>query len=182
MTIRRASAVAAATLLAVAGTACGPTPSAIPSALSSAEATDGSAASLCAGAEVRGPDGSRVDLTGTWRGFLSGLLFVTQTGSCVGIEGLSNHPDEPLGSEWRSIFTGDLNGEFTVVGRWMWTRWVANPVVTTGDTVALTMQVDFDDQNQPVIQIAPLDVCLCVEGDRVVLTLERISSSTAYPD
>ena len=30
-------------------------------------------------------------ITGTWQGFRSGLLFVTQTQSCVAIEGLSNH-------------------------------------------------------------------------------------------
>ena len=55
--------------------------------------------------------------------------------------------------------------------------------VTTGDTCAITMPIDFDDQNQPVIQIAPLDVgCADPSAPRRVMTLERISSSTAYPD
>jgi hypothetical protein len=130
-----------------------------------------------------GPDGTRVDLTGTWRGFSSGLLFVTQTGSCVSIEGLSNFPDEPLGTQWRSVFVGDLTSDFTVFGRWTWTSWLAEPIVTPGDTHVITMPVDFDEQNQPVIQISPGDTG---KGDpslpRFVETLERISSSTAYPD
>jgi hypothetical protein len=181
--MRRVIAVAAPALIVVVATACGPTPTGLPSASSSAETSDGSAAALCPGITLEGPDGTRVDLTGTWRGFSSGLLFVTQTGSCVSIEGLSNFPDEPLGTQWRSVFVGDVTGEFTVVGRWTWISWVLSPVVTTGTTFAITMPIDFDDQNQPIIQIAPLDVSAADPAEpRRLESLERISTSTAYPD
>jgi hypothetical protein len=131
---------------------------------------------------VQGPDGSIVDLTGMWRGFGSGLLFVTQTGNCLTIEGLSNFPDEPLGTQWRSVFVGDLTGEFTVVGRWTWTRGIAS-YTGTGENWAITMPIDFDEQNQPVLQIAPLDVGFADPAEpRRLESLERISTSTAYPD
>jgi hypothetical protein len=182
--MRRVIAVGAAALIVVVATACGPTPTALPSASSSAEAAEGPAANLCPGVSLRGPDGSGVDLTGTWQGMASGLLFVTQTQSCVAIEGLSNFPDEPLGTQWRSVFVGDLTDEFTVVGRWTWTSFVpVAPAVTTGDTWALTMPIDFDDQNQPVIQIAPTDVGYPDPREpRVFHTLVRISPSIGYPD
>jgi len=180
--MRRVLAIAAAAFIAVVAAACGPTATALPSVHSSAEATEGPAANLCPAVTLRGPDGSRVDLTGTWQGFASGLLFVTQTESCVAIEGVSNFPDEPLGTQWRSVFVGDLTGEFTVVGRWTWTYSVLAQI-TTGDTWAITMPIDFDDQDQPVIQIATTDVAFPDPREpRVFQTLVRISPSIAYPD
>ena len=132
---------------------------------------------------MAGPDGIRVDLTGTWRGFSSGLLFVTQTGTCVAIEGLSNYPDDPLGTQWRSVFVGDLTSQFTVVGRWTWTRQFAGIPATTGDTFELTMPITFDDQDQPVIQIQRLDVGAADPADPGPMeSLERISPSTEYPE
>ncbi len=108
---------------------------------------------------------------------------MTQTESCVAIEGLSNFPDEPLGTEWRSVFTGDLTGELTIVGRWTWTLGPPVPSVTTGDTLAITLPINFDDQSQPVIQIAPKDVGFSDPAEpRTFHTLVRISSTTAYPD
>jgi hypothetical protein len=81
------------------------------------------------------------------------------------------------------VFTGDLTDEFTIVGRWTWTRWLLWDAVTTGDTFAITMPIDFDDQNQPVIQIAPKDMGYSEPSEpRNFHTLERISTSTAYPD
>ena len=62
----------------------------------------------------------------------------------------------------------------------MWTRFV-NPEITTGETWAITMPIDFDDQDQPVIQM-PIDVGLGDPASPTPYTLERISSSTAYPD
>jgi hypothetical protein len=183
--MRRVIAVSAAALIAAVTAACGPTATPLPSALSSAAASDGAAGAVCPEVRERGPDGSIVDLTGTWRGFDSGLLFVTQTLSCVAIEGLSNYPNEPLGTSWRSVFTGDLTSEFTVVGRWTWTRQVFVARAATGETFALTMPIDFDDQNQPVIQIALQDVGYTNSSDPDLgpaETLERISLSTAYPD
>jgi hypothetical protein len=180
--MRRIAAVAAAALISVVAAACGPTTSALPSARSSSEATQESAAILCPEVVLRGPDGSRIDLTGTWQGFRNGLLFVTQRQSCVAIEGLSRFPDEPLGSEWRSVFVGDLTHEFTVVGRWQWARGNGFEV-NTGDAFVITMPIDFDDQDQPVIQIAPLDVSFAdPAAPRQVITLERISSSIEHPD
>ena len=45
------------------------------------------------------------------------------------------------------------------------------------------MLIDFDNQNQPVIQIVRLDVGAADPADPgPVLTMERISASTAYPD
>lgn len=108
---------------------------------------------------------------------------MTQTESCVAIEGLSNYPDEPLGTQWRSVFIGDLTNEFIVVGRWTWTRQVSGMPATTGDNFALTMPIAFDDQYEPVIQIVRLDVGAADPADPgPVHSLERISSSTAHPD
>ena len=100
----------------------------------------------------------------------------------MAIEGLSRVPGEPLGSDWRSVFVGDLTNEFTVVGRWQWARGNGFEV-NTGDAFAITMPIDFDDQSQPVIQIAPLDVSFAdPAAPRQVITLERISSSIEFPD
>jgi len=98
---------------------------------------------VCVGVDLRGPDGTTVNLTGTWEG-LSNLWFVTQSGSCVTIEGLSRYGGESIGESHRFVFSGDLRPDFSVIGRWTWT-WVVDlpgrPL--HGATTDLVLQVGF---------------------------------------
>ena len=66
------------------------------------------------------PQGSRVDLTGTWTGG-STLFYVRQVGQCVWWIGLSNWPGQSPGAFFSSTFAGRLGVEgpdYVVRGEW----------------------------------------------------------------
>lgn len=156
-------------------------PTTSPSPSPSPTANTGSGLGACEGAELRGPDGVRVNLTGTWQGEQSsGLWLVTQSGACVTMEGLSTGPNEPLGHLYRAVFSGDLGPDFTIAGRWMWT-WYFPPARNpddprTGQTHPLTLRVTFDAENQPLIQLSDL------YSFQFGVTLQRIDPSTQFPN
>lgn len=143
---------------------------------SAAVSTDGSA-TACGGAELVGP-GGRVDLTGTWEGS-STVWFVTQSGSCVTIEGLSRFADQRDGDQYRFVFSGDLSPDFTIRGRWMWT-WACNGPAcqVQGRTKDVELQVGFAADGEASIEV-PSDAM----GMEAIFTvvLERTSQGTKFP-
>lgn len=172
--MRPASRLAAAALAAmVAG--CAPTPS--PSSTSTASAPPGLGAS-CSGVDLRGPNGAPVDLTGKWEGS-STLWFVTQAGSCVTIEGLSQYANQRDGETHRVVFSGDLRPDFSIPGRWTWT-WACNgpacPV--QGRTRDVELHVGFAAGGEATIEVPSR----ALDYDTTfTVTLERIGQSTEFP-
>ncbi|MEK6191440.1 MAG: hypothetical protein AABM41_03835 [Chloroflexota bacterium] len=79
------------------------------------------AASLdCEEPNLLSPQGSRVDLTGTWTGG-STLFYVRQVGQCVWWIGLSNWPGQSPGDFFSNTFAGRLGVEgpdYVVRGEW----------------------------------------------------------------
>ncbi len=168
--------LAAASLVALlAGCASSPTPTT--SSAAPSPAADG-VASACGGAELIGPDGRRVDLTGTWEG-LTSLWFVTQSGNCVTIEGLSRFAGERNGESYRFVFSGDLRADFTLVGRWTWT-WACNgpACFSRGETKDVDLGVGFAADGEPTIEVPSTVVN---REDRFTVMLERTSPTTEYP-
>lgn len=94
------------------------------------------------------------------------------------MEGLSTRPDQPLGQEYRAVFSGELRSDFTIAGLWMWTWYFPAPVPDdprTGQSHPLTLRVTFDSENQPVIQLSD------VYSFQFGVTLERTGLSTEFP-
>jgi hypothetical protein len=152
-----------------------PSPSAEPSP------TIGGGSFRCEAVELRGPNGARIDLTGTWQGAET-LWLVTQSGSCVVIEGLSRLGGQRNGEEHRFVFTGDLRSDFSIVGRWTWTWACTGPECPTrGETTNIELQVGFDNDGQPAIDV-PWAVVFGGLEPTFSVTLERVSLSTELPD
>jgi hypothetical protein len=157
----------------IAGCALNPTPS-----LAEPSLADGGSASGCGGAELLGPDGERVDLTGTWEG-VSSLWFVTQSGSCVTIEGLSRIADQRLGEDYRFVFTGELRPDFSIVGRRTWTWACSGPECPTrGGTRDVALRVGFADDGGAILEVP--SAAVDYETDFTV-TLERLGPDTDFP-
>lgn len=138
----------------------------------------GGLASACTSADLRAPDGTRVNLTGTWEG-LEALWFVTQSGSCVTIEGLSLIGGERIGESHRFVISGDLRSDFSIAGRWTWT-WACNGPVcqVRGETMDVVLTVGFAPDGDPTIGV-PSQVIN--REDRFTVSLERTSLSTEFP-
>lgn len=135
---------------------------------------------LCQALELRGPNGARVDLTGTWHG-AEALWLVTQSGSCVVIEGFSQITGQRNGEEYRFVFTGDVRSDFSIVGRWTWTWACSGPACARqGETKTAELRVGFDSEGQPTID-APWQA-LAPGEPAYLVTLERTSLSTELPD
>jgi len=74
----------------------------------------------CGEPNLLSPQGTRVDLTGTWAGG-STLFYVRQVGQCVWWLGLSNWPGQSPGAFFSSTFAGRLGVEgpdYVVRGEW----------------------------------------------------------------
>ena len=74
----------------------------------------------CAEPNVLSPQGTRVDLTGTWSGG-STLFYVRQVGECVWWIGLSDWPGQSPGDFFSNTFAGRLGVEgstFVLRGQW----------------------------------------------------------------
>ncbi|MGH2489731.1 MAG: hypothetical protein ACRDFR_08975 [Candidatus Limnocylindria bacterium] len=108
------------------------------------------------------------------------LWFVTQSGSCVTIEGLSRFAGYRLGEQHRFVFSGDLRSDFSISGRWMWTWACSGPECPTqGRTTNLVLQVRVSAAGEPTIEVpsGAFDMETVFTG-----ALERISSSTEFPE
>jgi hypothetical protein len=75
-------------------------------------------AAACEPIDLHAPDGTRVDLTGTWRGG-PGVHFVRQDGDCVWWVSMSTTPGQERGAEVLVLFRGKLAPDFTLNGEWM---------------------------------------------------------------
>jgi hypothetical protein len=105
---------------------------------------------------------------------------VTQSGSCVTIEGLSRIGGQRDGEEYRFVFTGDLRADFSIVGRWTWTWACSGPACPRiGATKDVELQVGFADDGEATIEVP--SAALYDEASFIV-TLERIGPSTEFPD
>jgi hypothetical protein len=111
------------------------------SAFASPTSDPGNAAS-CTAIELRTPGGSRVDLTGTWRG-RGAVHHIRQSGNCVWWIALSDIPGEPAGSAFSITFHGQIRQDFTLVGEW---AFVVRPIIGTPPSgmEALTLTIDID--------------------------------------
>lgn len=175
--MRSADWLAAAGFVALlAGCASTPTPSSI-----GPIPTGGSGANVCVGVDLRGPDGTTVNLTGTWEG-LNNLWFVTQSGSCVTIEGLSRYGGESIGESHRFVFSGDLRPDFSVVGRWTWT-WVLDAPgrPLRGATTDLVLQVEFAEDGETTIEVPSGVMGFDPSDPSNTVPLERTSLRTEFP-
>jgi hypothetical protein len=115
----RGAAVVALALLGVAACTLGsPTPSLGPTQTPAPTPT---AASLdCGESNLLSPQGTRVDLTGTWAGG-STLFYVRQVGECVWWIGLSDWPGQSPGDFFSNTFAGRLGVEgpdYVLRGEW----------------------------------------------------------------
>jgi hypothetical protein len=102
-------------VLALTLAACGP--SLEPSVVQSPSPGE-PAAETCPPINLVTPGGSRVDLTGTWRGEQA-VHYVRQVGSCVWWIALSDYPGRELGAQYMVVFRGDIAADFTLTGEWM---------------------------------------------------------------
>ena len=137
-----------------------------------------SPATSCTPIELRTPGGSRVDLTGTWRG-RSAVHYVRQLESCVWWFALSDLPGEPAGSAFSISFHGHVRQDFTLVGEW---AFVVRPV-TPGtpasalEPVTFTIDVDVSGGEEALILLGPgggIDTGGPVVGFYDAVTLERV--------
>lgn len=169
------AALVAASVGAVAGCATTETVGS-PGALSSTIPSSSVPASECPAVDLRSPDGMVVNLTGVWS--FNGIWAVTQTGSCVAIEGVSDWPGEENGSRWRAIFSGNLRSDLTIVGRWTWTYTRDAP---RNGTYQQTLFVLFEEGVAAIGSPATL-FGLDVYGNPQPEAWTRISADTAIPD
>lgn len=132
----------------------------------------------CSPIELRTPGGSRVDLTGTWRG-RSAVHYVRQSGSCVWWIALSDIPGEPAGSDFSISFHGQVRQDFTVVGAW---AFVVRPILpgmraTALEPITFTIDVDNSGGEEALILRGPgggPDTGGPVVGFYDAITLERV--------
>lgn len=123
--------------------ACTPTIPAAPpgpSALASATGDEG-IASTCSPIELRTPSGSRVDLTGTWRG-RGAVHHIRQSGSCVWWIALSDIPGLPPGSAYSITFHGQVRPAFTLVGEWAFVVRPIMPGTPPSGMQPITLSID----------------------------------------
>jgi hypothetical protein len=118
---RRSRGVAMVALAALGVAACtlgSPTPGLVPTQTPAPTPT---AASLdCGESTLLSPQGTRVDLTGTWAGGTT-LFYVRQVGQCVWWIGLSNWPGQSPGDFFSNTFAGRLGVEgpdYVLRGEW----------------------------------------------------------------
>lgn len=142
----------------------------------------GGGRALCQALELRGPNGARVDLTGTWQG-AEALWLVTQSGSCVVLEGFSQITGQRNGEEFRFVFNGDVRSDFSIVGRWTWTWACSGPTCADrGETTSAELRAGFDGDGQPTIEAPAPWRAPSPDAPAVTVTLERTSPSTELPD
>lgn len=98
----------------------------------------------CSPIELRTPGGSRVDLTGTWRG-RSAIHYVRQSGTCVWWIALSDFPGEPAGSAHSITFHGQLRQDFTLAGEWAFVVRPIMPGTPPSNLEPVTFSIEFDE-------------------------------------
>jgi hypothetical protein len=150
---RFVSLMVGAVLVGCTATAPGTSPD--PSAAASAVHDAGTAAD-CSPIELRTPGGSRVDLTGTWRG-RGAVHHIRQSGSCVWWIATSDIPGQPAGSAYSITFHGQIRQDFTLVGEW---AFVVRPIMpgtppSAMEPITLTIDVDTTGGEETLILRGP---------------------------
>lgn len=82
----------------------------------SAASSMGPSNERCPPVDLRTPSGVGIDLTGTWTGDQA-IFLVAQIGDCVWWEELSAQGNRAPGERFRRVFSGKLQSDFTIVGR-----------------------------------------------------------------
>lgn len=110
----------------------------------------------CPAVSLLTPSGSRLELTGRWRGPSGGTYYLRQSGSCVWFVGLSRDTGAPggeRGSDWTNAFFGTLASDFTLRGSWADVPWGSD--VGVGE---LAWGIDFsEDQGEEVVTLFQSD-------------------------
>jgi hypothetical protein len=137
--------------VALTASACTPAPTTLPSA--SPTAMERVTGQDCEAIDLRTPSGTRIDLTGTWRGGQT-VVYVRQEAGCVWWMALSDWPGEALGSQNMLVFRGNVYPDFTLRGDWM------NLVKPTEFPIggSTTFQIDTDvDGATDVVELRSLE-------------------------
>jgi hypothetical protein len=122
--------------------ATGPGATLYPTA-SGASPGESATAVSCSPIELRTPGGSRVDLTGTWRG-RGAVHHVRQAGSCVWWIAFSDIPGEPAGSAYSITFHGQIRQDFTLVGEWAFVVRPIMPGTPPSGVEPIILDIDVD--------------------------------------
>jgi hypothetical protein len=88
---------------------------------------------------LQAPDGTRIDLTGTWRGGF-GVHYVRQDGRCVWWLSMTSAPG---GSEIVVLFRGELASDFTLTGETM--SVIRPPNFSDPRRIPITFNLEFVD-------------------------------------
>ena len=107
------------------------------------------------------PDGSPLDLTGTYSGPVSSVFLVKQTRTCVVMEG----------------FSGTVLPDFTVPGRWVWAHAPGLPDAEHGYSDA-PLGIVFVYGGPPLLTFPSMVLGV---PDPYTITLERTGADTAMP-
>lgn len=76
----------------------------------------GGAGESCPPVQLLAPDGTPVDLSGTWSGNDGGLYYLKQIGSCVWWSGVSDFDGQYPGESWIMTFKGQVVPEGVISG------------------------------------------------------------------
>ncbi|MEK6192322.1 MAG: hypothetical protein AABM41_08365 [Chloroflexota bacterium] len=141
-------------ILAFFAAACGladPTPSLAPGESVQAEDPE------CRPIDILGPSGTGVVLTGVWRSNDFGVYDLHQTGSCLYWLGMSQYSGEEPGSSWTTVFSGILQSDFTIVGRWADVPFNPDIPADSLGRGTMTLRIGFDQSGEverPVLRVA----------------------------
>lgn len=87
--------------------------------------TANAAAASCPSLDLRGPDGTALDLSGSWigvgdrRALLRPSTYeLNPLNSCLAWVGRSTEEGEEAGASWMNVFDGKVNSDFTISGDW----------------------------------------------------------------
>jgi hypothetical protein len=98
-----------------------------------------------------------VALTGVWRANDFGVYDLHQTGSCLYWLGMSQYSGEEPGSSWTNVFSGTLQSDFTIVGRWADVPFNPDIPADALGRGTMTLLIDFDQSGEverPVLRVA----------------------------
>jgi hypothetical protein len=168
------AAVAASVVLLAACTGDGVSPSSDRAPAASSESDGAAATDHCPSVEIRGPDGSVPDLSGTWvgvaeRGALPtpGRYEFNLLNSCVAWVGRSTEEGEEVGASWMNVLIGKVNSDLTISGEWA--------VVTTGANYCRGgTSGAFCDRARGTL-VLRIDWIDTAEGNKLRLVLEQVT-------
>jgi hypothetical protein len=133
---------------AVALTACAspsPSPEAIPAPSAQPPAQE------CRETDLSAPDGTPLDLDGTWQGNDFGRYDIHQDGSCVYWLGRSHYSGSEPGEHWTNVLYGTIGSDLTITGHWGDVPYAPEATMNNGE---ITLHITFGasaGQDVPVL-------------------------------